>query len=125
MKLLAIAALVIVVGMQTASAQSPDVETPAMKAHNEQFRAREAARPLSETTFGYKETDEYKNASPEKKQKIDEGQRKAKEQNAKIQGWLQQATRFQDCEDAHKDDPYRATNCDKNGNYVPNRLNVR
>jgi hypothetical protein len=124
MKLTAVAIIAaIVVGTHIGQAYAQDIETPDMKAANQRFRDRELARPAD--PYGYRQSDEYLKASPEKKRKIDEGQRKAQEDNAKIQRWLLEAKRFQDCLDAHRDDPYRSTNCDAYGNYLPNRLGVR
>jgi hypothetical protein len=103
----------------TGTVLADETETPEMQHHNQQFRDREAKRPPE--PFGYRETDSYKKASPEERRRIDEGQRKAQEDNTKIQRWLLQAKLFQDCLDAHSADPYRAYNCNADGTYIRQR----
>jgi hypothetical protein len=51
----------------TGTVLADETETPDMKARNQQFRAREAARPPQDTS--YKNTKEYKAATPDQQRK--------------------------------------------------------
>jgi hypothetical protein len=57
-------------GLAGTAVLAQDQDTPDMQRSNQQFRAREAAKPPQDTS--YKNTKEYKAATPEQKQNADD-----------------------------------------------------
>jgi hypothetical protein len=85
-------------------------EDALMRAQNQHFRAHEAARPESETS--YTNTKVYKAAKPEQR-------RQADQDIAKMNKILDEGKPLLRCMASHADDPYRAAHCDMKGNYKP------